>query len=162
MKFIQLITIISLAAISACSTTPNATLSSFAKIGLAYVTSSGKITPANQVYVNLAFETITTGKLDTAKLIALAQAKLGDKLSPDQAAQITDLIAGLQSGKIDKTTLLTLGKTALNAYAASHGIPPEQSGAVMALIELFSNSLKEPVLSPVVTPPVVTETPKLS
>lgn len=142
--------------IPSCGTTPNATLVSFAKIGMAYIASSQGVKPADKVYIDFAFDVIITGKLDKDKLIALAQAKLGDKLSPDQVAQITDLIAGLQSGQIDKATLLTLGKTALNAYAASHGIPPEQSAAVMALIELFAANLKEPVLAPVVeAPPTV-------
>lgn len=137
----HLITLVSLIAslglVSCQSTGDNAQIKDLAAIGRAYITSSGSVSPANQAYVDLAFEVASTGKVDQDKLIALAQAKLGDKVSDAQAQQITALITQLRAGKLDKAALLSLGEQAVSAYAMTQGIPPEQSAAVLALARLF-------------------------
>lgn len=130
--------------IPACSTTGgNQVLDAFAQAGLTYVQSSGKLKPADQVYIDGASAILKDGKLEWAELATVIRESAikqlqKTNLTEDQRAEVVKVLEQLETGKLDKATLLTLAEGAARAYAASQGIPPEQTNAVLALVRALS------------------------
>lgn len=117
-------------------------LAVLAKAGVAYAEASGKITPENKVYIDLAYQTIITGKIDQQRLVALAKEaaakQLGKDLSESDRAAILGVLAQIESGGLNRDAIVPLAKAAITAYAASHGVPPEQVAALTALAEALT------------------------
>lgn len=142
MKHITSIIIATLVLASCAGLDQKKIVTAIAKGGMAYAESTGKITPANKVYVEIAYTALVTGKLDKATLVTVAKEvvnkQLSKNLTDEERTAVMAALTSIEAGNTDMSVIIPLAKSVLEHYASQQGIPPAEAAAIIALAEAFT------------------------